>query len=159
MKRILLMLMASLAMTCAVMAADKGEAAPDFTLKDTAGKEFTLSSLRGKWVVIDFWGSWCRWCIKGFPEMKKYYAAHKSKLEIVGVDCGDTEATWQNAVKYYSLPWINVYEPGTDAAALPARYGVQGFPTKVIVDPKGVIHAVFVGETPDFYTELDGLLK
>ena len=41
--------------------------APDFTLNDLSGKPLTLSSLRGKYVILDFWGSWCVWCIKGFP--------------------------------------------------------------------------------------------
>ena len=50
-----------------------GVVAPDFTLDDINGKPFTLSSLRGKYVVLDFWGSWCGWCIKGMPDMKKYY--------------------------------------------------------------------------------------
>ena len=50
--------------------------APDFTLNDINGKPLALSSLRGKYVVIDFWGSWCGWCIKGIPKMKEYYAKY-----------------------------------------------------------------------------------
>ena len=52
----------------------EGQMAPDFTLKDLQGNDLSLSSLRGKYVVLDFWGSWCGWCIKGIPDMKKYYA-------------------------------------------------------------------------------------
>ena len=48
----------------------QGPEAPDFTLNDINGKPLTLSSLRGKYVVLDFWGSWCIWCIKGMPKMK-----------------------------------------------------------------------------------------
>ncbi len=47
-----------------------GVEAPDFTLNDINGKPFSLSSLRGKYVVIDFWGSWCIWCIKGMPKIE-----------------------------------------------------------------------------------------
>ena len=54
-----------------------GVKAPDFTAQKVDGKSFTLSSLQGKYVVLDFWGSWCRWCIKGFPDMKEAYAKHK----------------------------------------------------------------------------------
>lgn len=67
-----------------------GSPAPDFTLKTADDKNFTLSSLRGKYIVLDFWGSWCGWCIKGIPKMKRYYDRYKSKLEIVGIDCNDT---------------------------------------------------------------------
>ena len=53
-----------------------GNPAPDFTLNDINGKPLALSSLRGKWVIIDFWGSWCKWCIKGIPDMKEYYTKY-----------------------------------------------------------------------------------
>ena len=76
-----------------------GKEAPDFTLNDINGKPFSLSSLRGKYVVLDFWGSWCGWCIKGMPDMKKYYEKYSGKFEIVGIDCNDTEAKWKEAVK------------------------------------------------------------
>ena len=50
-----------------------GTEAPDFALATPDGKTVKLSDMRGKYVVLDFWGSWCGWCIKGMPEMKKYY--------------------------------------------------------------------------------------
>ena len=59
---------------------ESSDMAPDFTLNDIDGNPLSLSSLRGKYVVLDFWGSWCVWCIKGMPEMKKYYAKYKDKL-------------------------------------------------------------------------------
>ena len=85
-----------------------GNPAPEFTLKDLDGKNFDLSSLRGKYVVLDFWGSWCGWCIKGIPEMKKAYEKYKGKIEFVGIDCNDTEDKWKKAVAEHQLPWINV---------------------------------------------------
>lgn len=88
-----------------------GVEAPDFTLKDIKGNDFKLSSLRGKIVVLDFWGSWCGWCIKGMPKMKEYYEKYKGKFEILGVDCNDTEAKWKAAVEKHQLPWIHVYNP------------------------------------------------
>ena len=131
--------------------------APDFTLNDINGKPFTFSSLRGKYVVIDFWGSWCGWCIKGMPKMKEYYEKYKGKFEILGVDCNDTEAKWKAAVEKHQLPWIHVYNPkGSD---LLDKYGVQGFPTKIVVGPDGKIVKTIVGEDPAFYTLLDEVLK
>ena len=133
-----------------------GKEAPDFTLNDINGKPFTLSSLRGKYVVLDFWGSWCGWCIKGMPDMKKYYEKYSGKFEIVGIDCNDTEAKWKDAVKKHELPWIHVKSEKADAT--PQKYAVEGYPTKVILNPDGTIYKVIVGEDPQFYKELDSLL-
>lgn len=132
-----------------------GKMAPDFTLKDINGKDLTLSSLRGKYVVLDFWGSWCGWCIKGMPEMKKYYEKYKGKFEIVGVDCNDTEAKWKAAVAKHQLPWIHVKNEAKDLT--PEKYAVTGYPTKVILNPNGTINKTIIGEDPEFYKYLDSL--
>lgn len=134
----------------------EGNVAPDFTLKSIDGKNISLSSLKGKVVVLDFWGSWCVWCIKGMPKMKEYYAKCKGKLEILGIDCNDTEQKWRDAVKKHELPWLHVRNEGNpDVTVL---YGISGFPTKIVVDAEGKISKVVVGESEDFYTYLDQLL-
>ena len=134
----------------------EGNVAPDFTLKSIDGKNISLSSLKGKVVVLDFWGSWCAWCIKGMPKMKEYYAKYKGKLEILGIDCNDTEQKWRDAVKKHELPWLHVRNEGNpDVTVL---YGISGFPTKIVVDAEGKISKVVVGESEDFYTYLDQLL-
>ena len=138
-----------------------GSPAPDFTLNDINGKPLALSSLRGKWVIIDFWGSWCKWCIKGIPDMKEYYAKYSDKLEILGVDCNDTVEKWKAAVAEYELPWKHVYWDKNDKNSdNPLElYVVRGFPTKVIIDPEGKIAKIIVGEDPVFYEFLDEVLK
>ena len=134
----------------------EGNVAPDFTLKSIDGKNISLSSLKGKVVVLDFWGSWCGWCIKGMPKMKEYYAKYKGKLEILGIDCNDTEQKWRDAVKKHELPWLHVRNEGNpDVTVL---YGISGSPTKIVVDAEGKISKVVVGESEDFYTYLDQLL-
>lgn len=135
----------------------EGCVAPDFTLKDLEGNDLTLSSLRGKYVVLDFWGSWCGWCIKGMPEMKKYYEKYASKLEILGIDCNDSEEKWKAAVAENKLPWKHVYNP-KDSELL-TTYAIEGFPTKIVLDAEGKIVKTIVGEDPAFYTLLDELLK
>lgn len=132
-----------------------GAQAPDFTLNDINGNPLSLSSLRGKYVVLDFWGSWCGWCIKGFPEMKKYYEKYKGKFEILGIDCNDPENKWKEAVKKNELPWLHVYNPRNGKVL--TDYAIQGFPTKIIVGPDGKIVKTIVGEDPAFYTLLDEL--
>ena len=138
-----------------------GSMAPDFTLMDINGKPLALSSLRGKWVVLDFWGSWCVWCIKGMPQMKEYYAKYQDKLEILGVDCNDTVEKWKAAVAKHELPWLHVYwdkddENGDNPLEL---YHVDSFPTKIIIDPEGKLAKVVVGESAGFYDYLDEVLK
>lgn len=130
--------------------------APDFTLEDQNGKKVSLSDFKGKWVIIDFWGTWCPWCIKGFPELKEAYTNYKGELEIIGVDCGDSVEAWKNGLVKYELPWVNVYNPET--STLLEQYAVQGFPTKAIINPEGKIANMTVGHDPAFFEKLKELM-
>jgi thiol-disulfide isomerase/thioredoxin len=135
----------------------QADLAPDFELPDLQGNPLKLSSLRGKYVVLDFWGSWCIWCIRGIPRMKEAYSKYKDKMEILGVDCQDTEEKWKAAVEEHQLPWLQVRCPEDYLQTLGQQYRIQGFPTKVIIDPQGRLVKVVVGEDPAFYTFLDQL--
>ena len=135
----------------------QADLAPDFELPDLQGNPLKLSSLRGKYVVLDFWGSWCIWCIRGIPRMKEAYRKYKDKMEILGVDCQDTEEKWKAAVEEHQLPWLQVRCPEDYLQTLGQQYRIQGFPTKVIIDPEGRLVKVVVGEDPAFYTFLDQL--
>ena len=137
----------------------EGNLAPDFTLMDINGKPLALSSLRGKWLILDFWGSWCGWCIKGMPKMKEYYAKYQDKLEILGVDCNDTVEKWKAAVAKHEIPWLHVYWDKENGDNPVDMYGVRGFPTKVVINPEGEIAKIIVGEDPAFYDYLDEVLK
>ena len=139
-----------------VEAAD-GDLAPDFELPDLQGNPLKLSSLRGKYVVLDFWGSWCIWCIRGIPNMKAAYAKYKDKMEILGIDCRDKEEKWMAAVKEHELPWLQVRCSDEQLPTIGKQYALEGFPTKVVIDPEGKIVKVIVGEDPAFYTFLDEL--
>jgi len=136
---------------------DSARIAPDFTLTDIDGRELSLSSLRGRYVVLDFWGSWCYWCVKGIPEMKAYYAKYKDKVEFLGIDCRESDDKWKAAVAEYELPWLHVRNQTPDD--VPPLYEVPGFPTKVIISPEGTIIKTVVGESPEFYQTLDALFK
>jgi len=132
-----------------------GRVAPEIALKDINGRPLKLSSLKGKYVVLDFWGSWCTWCIKGFPKMKEYYNRYKGKMEILGIDCDDTYDNWKAAIEKHKLPWLHVYNPKESPVL--GDYGVNGFPTKIVIDPEGKIAHAVTGEDPSFYTYLDKL--
>ena len=136
-----------------------GDMAPDFELPNLQGSTTKLSSLRGKYVVLDFWGSWCIWCIRGIPHMKEAYSKYKDKMEILGVDCRDTEEKWKAAVEEHQLPWMQVRCPDAQLQSIASQYNIEGFPTKVIIDPQGKLVKTVVGEDPEFYTFLDQLFK
>lgn len=133
-------------------------AAPDFTFKNREGKEVSLHDFNGKWVIIDFWGSWCRWCIKGIPALKEAYAKYKPELEVVGVACNDSYEAWEKALDKYELDWVNLYNPTEGGGPILQEYGVEGFPTKVIVNPEGKIARIVSGDDPAFYDMLRGFI-
>ncbi len=137
----------------------EGAVAPAFTLKNEKGEDVSLSNFRGKWVVLDFWGMWCPWCIKGFPDMKEAYEKHKGEsFEIIGIACKDSQQEWLAGIKEHALPWVNLINQEALMDDVSVRYAVEGYPTKIIIDPEGKITKIVVGEDPTFYTELDKVL-
>lgn len=137
----------------------EGETAPDFSLQSISGSEFTLSSIDDKIIILDFWGSWCGWCIKGFPKMKEYYNKYENQIEIVGIACNDTKDEWKKSVEENELDWIHVINDNSIDKDVSVMYGIQGYPTKIILDKDRKILAKFVGESDDFYNKIDELLK
>ena len=131
--------------------------APNFTLTDIVGDRVSLSDFRGKWVVLDFWGSWCAPCLKGMPELIEIYDFYNGRLEIIGIDCNDTEDDWKNAVSHLQLPWIQLYH--TDQDTVTSAYSITAFPTKVVVNPEGKIKRVYTGASPTFKTDIAEWLK
>lgn len=126
-----------------------GKEATGFSLEDIDGNLLTLSSLRGKYVILDFWGSWCGACIKSFPHLKAFYEQHHNKLEIIGIACHDTKEKWNAAVKRHELPWLHVLngEGTNDVAEL---YGVQAYPTYVLIAPDGRV-LQWMSDDPDTF--------
>ncbi len=134
-----------------------GKPAPEFCLKGIDGKEYTLASFRGKYVLLDFWGSWCYWCMKGMPDMKEYYGKYSDRIEFVGIDCGDSEETWKETVEKEGLGWTNLYNG--DGQKTVTDYAIEGFPTKILIDKEGKIVEIFVGESEELYEKLDKLFR
>ena len=113
-----------------------GIPAPEFTLKDINGNDFSLSSLRGKYVVLDFWGSWCAGCLESFPNMKMYYVTYPDEFEIVGIAFKDKPEAWRKVVlEKHTLPWINVI----DDDDIHDKYNVTFAPTYFLIDKEGII--------------------
>lgn len=139
----------------------EGAVAPLFSLQDKDGRVVELSSFRGRWVVLDFWGSWCGYCINGISTMLQAYEEVKDKCEFIGIACNDTMDAWLAALDRYPMPWVQVFNSNDVAPAenVIVKYAIEGYPTKMIITPEGVIHKIFVGEESDFYATLDRVVK
>jgi len=137
-------------------ASTKGSYAPSFSLPDIKGKNRKLSDFKGKYIVLDFWGTWCGSCIKGFPKLKEYYSKYKDKIEFIGIDCRDEIEPWRKAIAKYELEWTNLYSKDE---VITANYGITGYPTKFLIDKEGKIVLKSSGEDQEFYDTLDELFK
>ncbi|HWW41616.1 TlpA disulfide reductase family protein [Pedobacter sp.] len=145
-----------------------GIIAPDFTLKDSEGKEVSLSSLKGKLVLLDFWGSWCYPCRASHPHLKKLYQEYKNKgFEILGVSSESGKAEedykkWTTAMKEDGMNWLNVLSNTSRSErsrGILNQYSVTVFPTKILIDKNGVILKRFAGNTPENARLLDQTVK
>jgi peroxiredoxin len=136
-----------------------GKPAPDFSLPNRSGKSVSLSSLKGKYVVIDFWASWCGPCRAESPNMVKLYKKFKGKeFEILGVSLDGSEDAWNGAIDKDGLTWLHVSDLMQWNSPVVALYGIDGIPATVIIDPQGLIVAKNLrGE--ELMAKLDELLK
>ena len=119
--------------------------APDFTQTDNHNKPFKLSSLRGKFVLLDFWASWCKPCRLENPNLVKAYDAYKNKaFEIVSVslDQPDKKTEWLKAISDDHLNWINVSDLQFWNNSAAKKYEIQAIPANFLLDPTGKIIAV-----------------
>lgn len=135
-----------------------GAEAPDFTLPTPDGRTMSIgSALDGKYLLLDFWGSWCPNCITGLPQMQQMYARYGDRLNILGIDCDETKEQWLGALARYNMPWLHVINDGdVDVAAL---YGVTGYPTKILIGPDGRIVRRFIGESNVLYNYVSDVLR
>lgn len=134
-----------------------GLLAPNFSQTTFSGNTFTLDELKGKYVVLDFWGSWCSPCIADFPMMKEYFNKYKSKVEFVGIACNDSKSKWEKAIKKHQLEWTNILED-KNLNNIRQMYAVSVFPTKIIIDKEGKVVKEIIGDTPEFYHIIDSLM-
>lgn len=133
-----------------------GTIAPDFVKKDMNGKDVSLKKLKGKYVLLDFWGSWCGPCRASHPHLKELHKKYSGKVVFVNVadenvkDLEQAKKLWKQAVKEDGMTWTQILNnEGKEEQDLLKLYNITSFPTKILIDPEGKVVARLVGATAD----------
>lgn len=129
-----------------------GAKAPDFTLQTPEGDTLSLSDLKGKYVLIDFWASWCRPCRAVNPYLVSLYSQYKDKgIEFLGVALDNNKSRWVGAIAQDGLKWKQVSDLKKWGSYVVPLYNVKSIPANVLIDENGVIvakdlHGAYLGK-------------
>lgn len=119
-----------------------GSEAPEIALPDVNGEVISLSSLRGKYVLIDFWAAWCRPCREENPNVVRVYNTYKDKnFEILGVSLDRNKEAWIKAINDDKLPWLHISDLKYFGSEAAATYGIEAIPATYLIGPDGKILA------------------
>lgn len=118
-----------------------GSDAPVFKMKTPEGKNLSLSNFKGKYVVLDFWASWCPDCRKDMPNvLRMYNKFHKQGVEFIGISMDTDKEAWKKAIAKYGIQYPQVSElVKFHDTKIAAQYGVKWIPSMVLVDPNGKV--------------------
>ncbi|WP_025743280.1 TlpA family protein disulfide reductase [Aquimarina pacifica] len=117
-----------------------GERAPDFDTALIDGAAFKLSDLQGKYVLLDFWGSWCGPCLKEIPELVELHQKHPDKLIIVTIALEKDSFSWKKVASKYGFTWKNQIVDQNKfvmMSSIARKYGVTEIPAKFLISPEG----------------------
>ena len=117
-----------------------GELAPEFSLRNAKDSLVSLSSFRGKVVLIDFWASWCSPCRAANPSLIKLYNKYSAKgFKVLGVSIDSEKAAWLKAINQDHIHYTQVNDPAGWNSPVAEKYGVNMIPTSFLLDKQGKI--------------------
>lgn len=123
-----------------------GKKAPEITMSRADGTSFSLSSLKGKLVLIDFWATWCAPCVGEQPQLKTLYDTYSdqvkaNKFEIIGVSLDKNKDSWQKAIDRFNINWIQISDLKFWKSPVAKAYEIDELPFNVIINSEGTIIA------------------
>ncbi len=116
--------------------------APDFELESMDGSTIKLSELRDKNVILNFWATWCGYCVIEMPDLQKLQEEHKDELLVLTVNVGESKETVQKFMEENNLNLAVVLDEDMDVAN---TYGIRSYPTTIAVNKKGEAVVGYVG--------------
>ena len=139
-------------------AAKIGSTANNFEGTDVNGQRLKLSDFKGKFILMDFWGSWCAPCREGNPHLIELYNRYKEKnFEVIGISCHDKDVPWRKAITKDGIGiWKNIRDTDEKKETIAHKYAVYSYPTKILLDPDGKIIGRYRGSES---MELDKMLE
>jgi thiol-disulfide isomerase/thioredoxin len=120
-----------------------GDLAPDFEFTTLDGSSSRLSHLRGRYVLLDFWATWCGPCVAKLSEVERLregFSAQK-KLEVVGLNLDTDRSRLESFLQSTKLPWVHVPLGDWATTSIPRQFAISGIPAYVLIDPSGRITA------------------
>ncbi|MGH2645027.1 MAG: TlpA family protein disulfide reductase, partial [Chitinophagaceae bacterium] len=131
---------------------------PAISYPDVHGTVQGLEKYKGKYLLIDFWASWCGPCRQAIPKVKELYEKyHPSELNVVSISIDASKKAWEKAMEEEKMPWEQLLSPNETATM--KQFQFSGIPTMYLVDPEGKIVKTFAGYGPDTEATIKSVLK